>query len=78
VTDPAWSAGGEGDAQFVALVQRGHRDGTIDPELPPTWMQSLLWSQLYAGWSYLADTGASRHQTLRLVLRTIDGAIAVK
>lgn len=60
------------------MVERGHRDGTIDPELPVDWVQSLIWSQLYAGWSYLAETDASRHEVLRLILRTVDGAIAVR
>ena len=41
-------------------------------------MQSLIWSQLYAGWAYLADTGASRHEVLRLLLRTVGGAVAAK
>ncbi|MEU4641953.1 TetR/AcrR family transcriptional regulator [Micromonospora sp. NPDC023814] len=66
------------DPEFAAMVQRGHHDGTIDPELPAGWVQSLIWSQLYAGWAYVAETGASRHETLRLILRTVDGAIAVK
>ncbi|MEU5944923.1 TetR/AcrR family transcriptional regulator [Micromonospora sp. NPDC047465] len=66
------------DPEFAAMVERGHRDGTIDPELPADWVQSLVWSQLYAGWAYVAETGASRHETLRLILRTVDGAIAVK
>jgi TetR/AcrR family transcriptional regulator, repressor for lfrA len=48
------------------------------PELPAAWLQSLIWSQLYAGRSYRADTGTSRHEVLRLIVRTIDGAIAVK
>ncbi|GAB3152007.1 hypothetical protein GCM10027290_42070 [Micromonospora sonneratiae] len=78
VTDPAWSDDGECDPRFTALVERGHRDGTIDTELPPTWVQSVLWSQLYAGWSYVAETGESRHEVLRLVLRTVDGAVAPK
>ncbi|WP_433392553.1 TetR/AcrR family transcriptional regulator [Micromonospora sp. KLBMP9576] len=72
------STGGGCDPEFVAMVARGHRDGTIDPELPEGWVQSLIWSQLYAGWAYLAETGASRHEVLRLILRTVDGAIAVK
>jgi AcrR family transcriptional regulator len=66
------------DPEFAAMVERGHRDGTIDPELPADWVQSLVWSQLYAGWAYVAETGASRHEVLRLILRTVDGAIAVK
>lgn len=78
VSDPAWSAGEGCDEAFAAMVRRGHRDGTIDPELPTGWLQSLLWSQLYTGWSYRRDTGASRHQTLHLVVRTVAGAIAVR
>ena len=35
------------------------------------WVQSLIWSQLYAAWSYMNDTGTSRHEALRLILRTI-------
>ncbi|MEU4569881.1 TetR/AcrR family transcriptional regulator [Micromonospora sp. NPDC023956] len=66
------------DPEFTALVERGHRDGSIDPELPAGWVQSIIWSQLYAGWSYLAETGASRHEVLRLVLRTVDGAIGAR
>ncbi|MFC0505530.1 TetR/AcrR family transcriptional regulator [Micromonospora costi] len=74
--DQGWSGAGGCDPAFVAMVERGHRDGTIDPELPVDWVQSLIWSQLYAGWAYRAETGASRHDVLRLVLRTVDGAIA--
>jgi TetR/AcrR family transcriptional regulator, repressor for lfrA len=74
--DPEWSGPGECDPEFVALVERGHRDGSIDPELPAGWLQSLIWSQLYAGWAYVNESGTSRHEALRLVLRTIEGAIA--
>ncbi|MEU4423444.1 helix-turn-helix domain-containing protein [Actinoplanes sp. NPDC024001] len=68
--DPAGS-----DAWFEELVQRGHADGTIDPELPAVWVQSLIWSQLYVGWSFLAENNPSRHETLRLLLRCVEGAI---
>lgn len=78
IDDSSWSEPGACDPQFSAVVERGHHDGTIDAELPANWLQSVLWSQLYAGWSYLADTGASRHEVLRLVARTLDGAIAPK
>ncbi|HEX8628392.1 MAG TPA: TetR/AcrR family transcriptional regulator [Catenuloplanes sp.] len=79
LSHPEWiSQRGCVDPAFVAMVERGHRDGTVDPELPASWLQSLVWSQLYAGWSYVADTGTSRHEVLRLILRTIDGAVSVK
>ncbi|WP_229074334.1 TetR/AcrR family transcriptional regulator [Actinoplanes sp. DH11] len=67
--------GGSCDPEFAAMVRRGYADGSIDPDLPPDWVQSLIWSQLYAGWSYLAEPGASRHEVLRLVLRSVEGAV---
>lgn len=78
VTDPAWKSVGEVDDEFTVVVRRGHRDGTIDPALPPAWVQSLLWSQLYAGWSYHKEGCASRHEALRLVARTISQAITAQ
>ncbi|MET0420053.1 MAG: TetR/AcrR family transcriptional regulator [Actinoplanes sp.] len=63
------------DGEFEEMVRRGHRDGTVDPELPATWITSLIWSQLYAGWSYIAEHGVSRHEALRLILRSIAGAV---
>ena len=64
------------DDRFSDMVERGHRDGTIDASLPAPWLSSLMWSQLYAGWSYVAQHGASRHDVLRLLVRTVDGAVA--
>jgi hypothetical protein len=56
-------------------VERGHRDGTIAPDSRPPGCQYLLWSQLYAGWSYVADTGTSRHDAVRLLVRTMVRAV---
>jgi TetR/AcrR family transcriptional regulator, repressor for lfrA len=77
-TDPEQAGRGECDPEFAEMVERGHRDGTIDPELPANWLQSLVWSQVYAGWAYVNETGTSRHEALRLVLRTVEGAIATR
>ncbi|MDP9797641.1 AcrR family transcriptional regulator [Catenuloplanes nepalensis] len=75
VGDPHWEESADAcDPRLEEVIARGHRDGTIDPELPPGWVQSLIWSQLYAGWGYAAS-GASRHEALRLVLRTLTGAL---
>ncbi|BBH70565.1 TetR family transcriptional regulator [Actinoplanes sp. OR16] len=68
-------AGGGCDPEFTALVARGHADGTIDPSLPADWVQSVLWAQLYAGWSYMAEQRVSRHEALRLVLHCLGGAL---
>ncbi|MEV6694163.1 TetR/AcrR family transcriptional regulator [Micromonospora sp. NPDC051196] len=74
VNDPAWGTG-VCDDDFYAMVARGHADGSIDPALPGTWLQSVLWSQLYAGWSYLTEHDVSRHEALGLVIRTLTGAV---
>lgn len=74
VTDPAWTTG-VCDDDFNALVARGHADGSIDPALPAAWLQSVLWAQLYAGWSYLVEHDVSRHEVLGLVTRTVVGAV---
>ncbi|HWS38967.1 MAG TPA: TetR/AcrR family transcriptional regulator [Actinoplanes sp.] len=65
---------GDDDA-FATVVQRGYDDGSIDPELPVTWVQNIIWSQLYAGWSYIGEAHVSRHEALRLILRSVEGAV---
>ncbi len=76
LTGPEWTDMGTCDPEFVAVVERGYRDGTIDPQLPADWVQSIIWAQLYSGWSYQRETGAARYEVLRLVLRTVTGALA--
>ena len=75
VADAAWATAGCDD-DFHAMVTRGHADGSIDRALPALWLQSVLWSQLYAGWSYLTEHDVSRHEVLGLVTRTVAGAVA--
>ncbi|GAA4443069.1 TetR/AcrR family transcriptional regulator [Phytohabitans houttuyneae] len=76
LTEADWCEFGTSEDLFRVTVERGHRDGSIDPELPVSWLESVLWSQLYAAWSYAAESGESRHQVLRLTVRTLAGAIA--
>ncbi len=66
------------DEQFlVRVIERGHNDGSIDPQLPADWVLSLLWSQLYAAWAYLGERkDSSRHQVLDLLTRTLANALA--
>ncbi|WP_223884165.1 TetR/AcrR family transcriptional regulator [Micromonospora craniellae] len=75
VEDPVWGTE-VCDDDFYAMIARGHADGSIDPALPAPWLQSVLWSQLYGGWSYLASHEVSRHEALGLVIRTVAGAVA--
>jgi TetR/AcrR family transcriptional regulator, repressor for lfrA len=75
VDTTAWDQSECGDVAFTALIERGHRDGTIDASLPTSWVQYVLWSQLYAAWSYVNEAGASRHETLRLLERTVVNSV---
>ncbi|MFV2100156.1 TetR/AcrR family transcriptional regulator [Micromonospora sp. LOL_024] len=77
VADPAWATQ-VCDADFHSLVARGHADGSIDPALPSAWVQSVLWAQLYAGWSYLTEHDVSRQEVLGLVTHTVAGAVALR
>ncbi|MBQ1028088.1 hypothetical protein [Micromonospora sp. C95] len=61
-----------GAAELSAVPIRS--DGSID-RLPATWLQSVLWAQLHAGWSYLAEHDGSRHEVLGLVTRTFASAV---
>jgi len=62
------------DACGAALV-RGQQDASIDAAQPVSWLVSMLWCTLYAGWSWVQETGASRHDALALVLRSLDGVL---
>ncbi|WP_307872916.1 TetR/AcrR family transcriptional regulator [Paractinoplanes ovalisporus] len=65
-----WEEQDEGS--LVAVIERGHRDGSIDPVLPSDWVLSVLWSQLYAAWAYLGERPeSSRHHVLDLLTRTL-------
>ncbi|BCB91167.1 TetR/AcrR family transcriptional regulator [Phytohabitans suffuscus] len=76
LSEDDWCQFGGAEDRFGAAVERGHRDGSVDPDLPASWLENVLWSQLYAAWSYATEHGVSRHHVLRLTIRTLAGAIA--
>ncbi|WP_308121182.1 TetR/AcrR family transcriptional regulator [Paractinoplanes bogorensis] len=58
------------------VIERGHRDGSIDGGLPSEWILSVLWSQMYAAWSYLGERpDSSRHDVLDLLIRTLSNSL---
>jgi len=63
------------DDTCTRAFERGQADGSVDPGQPVEWLVSMLWCALYAGWSWVQETGASRHDTLALVLRSLDGSL---
>lgn len=76
LTRPEWQEETEDDRVLLKLVERGHRDGTIDPGLPAEWVQQVLWSLQYTGWEMVRSHGRPKHEALTLCLRTLEKAIA--
>lgn len=75
-----WEEETEDDLALLRLVQRGQTEGTVDPDLPAEWLQQLLWALLYTAWESAGDFSPtnqmSRHEALRLCLRTLEKAIS--
>lgn len=67
---------GEGAAPLAALVARGHREGSIDPELDLEWVVGVVWAQLYLAWATLREGQAARHDIVPMLVRTVDKAVA--
>ncbi|MDE3722711.1 helix-turn-helix domain containing protein [Nocardiopsis sp. N85] len=63
------------DLALFALVERGHEDGTIDPRITPLWAQQLLWSGLYAGWTYVTTAKVPAYEALTLCLHSLVKAV---
>ena len=74
-TGEAGAGAGEDDDPFVEAVLRGHRDRTVDPELPIGWAVTALWMLLYSAWLYSSTGQGSRREVSVLLVRTVAGAI---
>lgn len=71
MTGPAWEEETESDRAALAVIARGQADGTIDPAMPPAWIQQLIWSLLYTAWWHARTNEAPKHEALSLCLRTV-------
>lgn len=67
---------GPGDLALFDLIERGHEDGTIDPRVTPLWAQQLLWSSLYAGWTYVTAARVPAFEAHNLCLMSLVKAVA--
>jgi AcrR family transcriptional regulator len=76
LTRPEWQEESEDDRVLLRLVERGQREGTIDPELPAEWVQQVLWSLQYTGWEMVRSYDKPKHEALTLCLRTLAKTIA--
>lgn len=68
--------GGPADAAMIELVQRGHRDRTIDHTMSPDWVEGLLWSLLVTAWAQVRTGTMTRHDATTLCLATLRKVIA--
>jgi AcrR family transcriptional regulator len=65
-----------GDGDMTELVVRGHRDNTIDPELPTAWVETTLWVLLFGSWLSMSGGAVKRRDVPALLSRTLSGAFA--
>lgn len=73
----SWKTETETDQLLLRLIERGHADGSIDPELTPEWIaMELIWTTLFGAWNYVRSDRGSRPEARRMVLRSIMKAIA--
>ncbi|PZT70465.1 TetR/AcrR family transcriptional regulator [Streptomyces sp. SW4] len=76
MTWSGWDEETPADRALLRLVERGHAEGTVDAELSPAWVQSVLWSLLYSAWEHSRSRGATKHAALSLCLRTLRKTVA--
>jgi AcrR family transcriptional regulator len=70
-----WDDDSDADRALLALVERGHAEGTLDPELEPRWIQQVLWSLLYSAWAMPRWYGTPKHASQAQCLRTLRKAV---
>lgn len=76
VEDAVWADLTGDAATLIDLVERGHREGSIDRELPPVWVENVVWSSLYAAWDLLRTSDMGKPEVLRVMLRCLTRAVA--
>lgn len=76
--ESTWQGDTGNGCSLADTVRRGHGDGTIDSEMAPDWVEGVLWALLYNGWSQQAKAGTPKLTVLRMILRSLDGAVGPK
>jgi AcrR family transcriptional regulator len=76
MSSPEWQDQSETDQAINSVIERGQAEGTIDPTLPPSWVQYVLWALLYTAWEHSRSTPAPKHEALSLCLRTLRRVLA--
>lgn len=64
------------DSDVTAAIERGHADGSIDAQLPVEWVETFLWTTLFA--AHLSLTGGeARHRVALWLERSLSRALAL-
>lgn len=70
--DPA-----EAGTSLTEAIGRGHADGSIDEDLPPGWIETFVWTTLFA--AHLSLTaGEPRHRVALWLEQSLSRAIAAR
>lgn len=75
VGDDTWEAAGCTASDLVAVVERGHRDGSVHPGFTPPWVENVLWALLYATWQLVRAGGTTKPEAAALLTSSFEGAI---
>ncbi|WP_166376076.1 TetR/AcrR family transcriptional regulator [Aeromicrobium phragmitis] len=70
------AAADEDDYVITRVVRRGHEDGTIDRELPASWLTGLVWSQLYSANTYVLEGSFTRGEVRKLFLHSLRKSVS--
>ncbi|MBN6039298.1 TetR/AcrR family transcriptional regulator [Amycolatopsis sp. 195334CR] len=77
ISDEDWEEESDADRALNRLIERGQAEGTIDPEMPATWINNIVWALLYASWQQTEQYGSSKHTSIGLCLRSLRKTLAV-
>jgi TetR/AcrR family transcriptional repressor of lfrA len=57
------------------IVESGHRDGSIRPDVTPEWAESVVWALLYAAWDFSRSGNVARQDVITMLTTSVDGAL---
>lgn len=59
------------DALVITEIERGQREGMLDPTVPAGWIERMIWSTVYTGLDAASDGLIARHAVEDLIRRTL-------
>lgn len=68
--DPDSWEGGDSDGGLSTVIASGQREGDLDPELSPEWVEVTLWMMLFGAWTSLRG-GMGRRDVAFQLSRTV-------